>query len=461
MRRLSVFADGWTLEAAEAVAGNPGVVEAGSRISAGEILDLLSRLIEKSMVMAEGQEDEARYRLLATIRSYSLEKLSESGEAESVSSRHAAYFLDLVEAAEPEMHGPHQLKWLNRLERDYDNILATLLLFQRRSDRESALRLTGALFWYWCLKGPYSDALEWSEPIIARARGMEPTGALAKASITNAFMHFMRQKLPLATARCRESLELFTKLGDRHGMAGALMWLGFWERNAGDLSAAEAHGEKSVRIFQELGDPWALAFSRMFYHAGPRDSVSESERREIETCAATFRLVGDSWGLAFALMLLGHLSRKAGNLVKAKSMLRRSEQLFREIGDRQLIAWVLRQLGQTYLEDSRLDDARECLEESLELFANLGNTIFACRTLRWLSRLEVSSGRHERAACLFASASALATSVTDPDAAVRMRYEPALTENLELGEVELAELWDRGCGMTLREAIDYARAKEL
>src|SRR5262249_54839199 len=141
--RLSIFAGGWTLEAAEDVGG-------------GEILDLLSQLVDKSLVLYEDQGGQARYRLLETVRQYGRERLTEAGEVEAVSRQHRDYFLRLAEEAEPKLDGRDAALWLNRLETEHDNLRAALewsLEAVEGEKSDAALRLAGALWRFWNRRG--------------------------------------------------------------------------------------------------------------------------------------------------------------------------------------------------------------------------------------------------------------------------------------------------------------------
>ena len=166
LRRLSVFAGGWTFEAAEAVA-------AGDGIQAYAVLDLLAQLVDESLVIAEEQRDSVRYRLLETIREYAAERLREAGEAERTRDRHLAYFLSLAEAEGPRLRGPQGRAAIARLEEEHDNLREALewsLAGRRSSEQrqrgeaghgEAALRLSGALAWFWWVRSYHDEAWRW------------------------------------------------------------------------------------------------------------------------------------------------------------------------------------------------------------------------------------------------------------------------------------------------------------
>src|SRR5581483_1556189 len=161
LRRLSVFAGGWTFEAAEAVA-------AGGGLRAYAVLDLLAGLVDKSLVVAEERSGAARYRLLETIRQYAAERLREAGEAEGARDRHLAYFVTLAEEADPKLRGGEERATLDQLEVEHDNLRAALewsLLSTRAGD--AALRLSGALAWFWWLRSYHDEGARWLERALA------------------------------------------------------------------------------------------------------------------------------------------------------------------------------------------------------------------------------------------------------------------------------------------------------
>jgi predicted ATPase len=177
-RRLSVFAGGWALEASEAVVS-------GESIGESEVLDLLSELVEKSLVITEltAQSGRVRYRLLYPIRQYALEKLEHSGEVEEVKRAHAQYFLAMAEEAEPELIGPQEAEWLEHLEVEHDNIRAALFWSSERGEVELGLRLAGALMSFWFWEGHYGEGRGWLEVALSQEG---PTSALARAKALGA-----------------------------------------------------------------------------------------------------------------------------------------------------------------------------------------------------------------------------------------------------------------------------------
>ena len=228
--RLSVFVGGWTLSAAEAVC-------AGEPVKDWEVLDLLTALVDKSLVAAERWGNGTRYRLLETVRQYGGDRLRESGESEAVSGRVAAYFLALAEEAEPQMRGPEQEVWLSRLETEHDNLRASLSWVEGQGDGgEDGLRLAGALSRFWGIRGHSTEGRQWLRRALARTKrgdveeesAREGAGSASRAVALTGAGNLARNQGDYAEAQTlyEEALTLNGQLGDRQGIANTLNNLG-------------------------------------------------------------------------------------------------------------------------------------------------------------------------------------------------------------------------------------------
>jgi predicted ATPase len=206
-RRLSVFAGGWVLEASE-------VVVSDESIGQSEVLELLSGLVEKSLVIAEltAESGAVRYRLLDPIRQYALEKLEQSGETENVKRAHAEYFLALAEEAEPELIGPREAEWFQRLEEELDNVRAAFSWVSEHGEAELCLRLTGALMSFWLTEGHYGEGRGWIEGALTQEG---PTSALARAKALGAASLLASEQNDNARAKeaAEEGLRLSKEIG--------------------------------------------------------------------------------------------------------------------------------------------------------------------------------------------------------------------------------------------------------
>jgi predicted ATPase/DNA-binding SARP family transcriptional activator len=287
--RLSVFAAGWTMEAAEALGSGKG-----------EVLDPLSRLVDKSLVTLEkGEHDGAvRYTMLEPVRQYAREKLREGGEEDAIQGRHAGFFLTLAEVAEPEMSGPEQETWLRRLEREHANLRGALAWALDPSDSseprehrtEVGLRLAGALGRFWGVYGP-DEGRGWLEKGLAMGRAA-PKPTLAKVFYEAGWIELFQGNYERAIALLEEGLALFRQLGDRRGVATSLINLGFALLHLGDKERASALRQEVEALRGEPLDRWTLAWlttfqgttSRTFGTHSSRPSYSPSSQRTFTFC---------------------------------------------------------------------------------------------------------------------------------------------------------------------------------
>jgi tetratricopeptide (TPR) repeat protein len=307
LRRLSTFAGGWTLEAAEAVCS-------GNGIDGTDVLDLLTQLVDKSLVVVETQGAEARYRLPETVRQYSLDRLMESEEAADVRRRHRDWFLGFAERAEPELRGPGLVAWLERLETEHDNLRAGLEWSRTEEDGAKAgLRLAGALYWFWFLRGYWSDGRQWLEVALAGS-GDAPSYARPKALRGAAHLAWRQGDYERATALCEQGLILCRDLGDREGSARLLSYLGAVMTHRGDYARAAALLEESLGLCDVLGNKW-LGSASLFWLGIVARYQNDYRGAAIftEKGLAYAKEGGDKWRIARALRILGILALHQGN----------------------------------------------------------------------------------------------------------------------------------------------------
>jgi non-specific serine/threonine protein kinase len=274
-RRLSVFAGGWTLEAAETVCGdNVGAIQSPSSgdespLQPMDILDLLTQLVNKSLVLTEERDGETRYRMLETIRQYGREKLEAAGEGEQVQARHLNACLQFAEAVEPKLYGPEQVQWLKRVESDHDNLRAALGWALAQGESAAMLRLSGALGRFWRLRGYWNEGREWLQQALASSRcaadmsemSSDYRSGYAKASHAAGALASLQGDPAAAQAFFEESLALFRELGDKRGIASSLIQLGVVARIQGDDAAARALLEEGLALSCEVGDKGEMAWS--------------------------------------------------------------------------------------------------------------------------------------------------------------------------------------------------------
>ena len=382
LERLSVFTGGWALEAAEAVGAGSGIEEGrGSYgpVSNPPLLDLLSGLVDKSLVVAEADGDGAlRYRLLETVRQYATEKLAATEEEDSVRQRHAMFFLELAERAEPELSGTEQVAWLDRLESELGNLRVALGWFKESVQGLDLLRLAGSLWRFCYLRGHYEEGRRWLEGALATGDSA-PSPARAKAYLGAGAMTFRRCEYERGREQLEEAVAIYRTLGDDRGVASASHMLGSIAGERGDYARSEALHEESLAIWRRLGDEAgeAQALNYLSYVAWLQEKHERAKELGEETLAR-FRRLGDNEIIAWALINLGSSALYAGDHRRARTLLGESLALSREVGFKEGVPWSLNQLGVLAYREGDHRRATDVLRESLEGHLDLGD--------RWRSR---------------------------------------------------------------------------
>jgi predicted ATPase/class 3 adenylate cyclase len=491
--RLSVFAGGWTLEAVENVC-------AGAEIEEGEILDLLTSLLDKSLVAFEARpgEVEGRYRLLETIRQYARERLAATGVAAGVQGRHLAYFLALAEQVEPHLTGPEQVVWLARLEDEHDNLRSALAWCQGQEEQaEAGLRLTTALWPFWHVRGYYSVGRAYQAEALSRAGPAVRTQARAKALDGAGALAWRQSDYEAARALHEESLSIWRELGDKQGIAQSLHNLGIVAYHQGDYSAARALHEESLSIWRELGDKQGIAQSlNMLGNVANNQGDYSAARALHEQSLAIRRELGNKHGIASSLINLGNVAINQGDHAAAQALYEESLAITRELGNKHGIAIALENLGAMARRSGDYAQAHRLLTESLEwnrqlglkggelvtelglLAADMGDGAQARRwfaqalgehretgrphyiaiDLEGLAHLARQQSDWDRAARLWGAAESLREAVGTPLLSEeREEYERDQAAVREaLGEEAFAAAWVEGGAMTMEQAIAYA-----
>ncbi len=410
-RRLSVFAGGWMLEAAE-------VVCAGDGGEAGDVLDLLSRLIDKSLVIVEEQESGVRYRFLETIRQYAREKLVEARETEQWQTRHLDFYLRLAEQAEPRLRSGEQFQWLTRLEWEHDNLRVALAWALEEKKFEAGLQLASALAQFWYLRGYLMEGSEWLRRMLTEANDASPW-IRAKAFCVAGILAHSRRELEQARALGEQSLMLFRQLADQRGIADAQSVLGVTAHKVGDPAQAIDLLEDSLRRYREMGLQWDVASTLLWLadtwlrqadHGRAADLWAES--------LALFREMADDWGIAFALGGLGDVARQQG----------------------------------------QFDRAIELFIESLALHRKLDHKLDIPYLLEALAFVAVALRRARQAACLLGAAEQCRQVTGSPlPTSYQADYASMLAEaRSQISESEFVQAWTEGRALTIDQAIAEA-----
>jgi predicted ATPase/DNA-binding XRE family transcriptional regulator len=369
LRRLSVFMDGWTLEAAEAVG-------AGQGIEAGDVLDVLSRLVDKSLVQVEEQTGEARYHLLETVRQYAGDRLAVSGETERVRDQHLDFFVRLAETAEPKLRSAEQVPWLNRLEAEHGNFRAALAWSLGRGavGAEAGLRVAGALSQFWDVRGFHTEGRKWLTRVLQPPETSAPTLYRARALNGAAYLAYTRFDLEAARALYEEALPIWRAAGPRPGLADALRILGNVVVYQGDAAAGQAMLDESLAMSRHLGDDegsgWTLLdLAQLAFNRGEHDAARAMKQESL----ALHQKLGNPMGIASLLYQLGAQALAEGDLSLAQPLLDESLVLFRSLGDRSLIAVALGSLAQLAAARGDFATAEGLLREGLGILGSVGH----------------------------------------------------------------------------------------
>ena len=468
LRRLSVFAGGWSFEAEQAVGGD-GLGD--------EILDLLTHLVDKSLVAVEEEAEEARYRLPETIRQYARDKLYESSEAEQIRDRHLEYFLHFAETAEPKLRSGEQLEWLERVEAEHDNLRTALgwSLESGKSDR--SLQLAGALAYFWELRGA-REGIRWlDEALTLSAREQKGTieekRQRAKALYGSGRIRAMTG-LDMQTSRTlvEESLRLSRELGDKWWMAVALENLGFISNILGDVPAARAQLEQGVSLAREVGDPWllALCLERLAGVVERTDAVAGCRIREEGVALA--RTVGDRSVLSEGVGDLAPFYLLEGNFTKAAALAEEALAAAREIGDFIHIMLSLLMLTSVTCLQGDTEKAKGYCFQGLDLARDSGFMEWLTLVVLGFGVVAIFSGQSGRGVRLFAVANVVirqrGVNLLDLEGQGEGGRSPGFImikqvldkAQAQLGPEAFQMAWAEGQQMTLEEAIALATEDE-
>lgn len=512
-QRLSAFAGGWTIEAAEAVG-------AGGAAMVGEtegILTALGGLVDQSLVVVDQTPGGApRYRLLEPVRQYAAELLERSGEAQVVLGRHAAYYLELAEQGDPQLRQETQLIWFDRFEEEHANLRAALAWLLEEGESEASLRLAGALGWFWFIRGYVSEGRMWlGRALRAQVReatdvtgavdvsdGSEATEALSRPRALSlhraGMLAWLEGDFPAARQQFEESLTLSRTLGNQAGAALALACLAAGTQDRREYPVLRAQLEESVTVLREAGNKWVVACVLSFLGHGLFEPDAEMARRRNVESVRLFREVGDRWGIGFATMKLGEaalsreeydaalayfeeslsqhrelrdglsvavalsnlgeVARLRGDGARAEAHYREALARFEEIGSETDIPRVLHNLGRVARLQGDGVQATTLLGESLERFRRQGFHRGVAECIAGFAGLAVDRNDPERAAVLLGWVQArfreLGTSMWPADGTEYDRDVAATRERL--GAADFEREWAQGSAMSYDELIEYA-----
>ncbi|HEX2058123.1 MAG TPA: tetratricopeptide repeat protein [Actinomycetota bacterium] len=408
-RRTSIFAGGFTLDAAEKVVSDNG--------GEFELLDSLDSLIRKSLLLRENVPGtEPRFTMLNTLREYASEKLDESGELDHIARRHAQYYLDLAERAEARLRKEDQAHWLDVLEHEHDNMRAVLRTATHTADATLELRLASRLARFWEYHAHLTEGQRWLEEALSRATDVDP--ALRADGLDGAAILALAQgELKRATALMEESVEIRRSLGDPSRLGSSLRYLAIIKLDRGDTAGARDLLQQSLALQREAGN--------------------EGELATVLSNVGIVAIHDEEWDYAAELY-------------------QQSLELFARTGDTLGMARAMLNLSDVRLHSRDLDEARDLLEQSLKMFEQLGMWWDIAYVIENLGGVAAYAGRPEDAARLIGAADRgreeLGTPLPEGEKVAYNRYLAAAKD--ALGDDAFAAAWEEGRSMSLREAAD-------
>jgi non-specific serine/threonine protein kinase len=506
-QRLSVFVGGWTLEAAEAicadeVAGDALESEGDGVIHPAEVLDLLTQLVNKSLVVVGRRlGEDTRYRYLETIRQYAYDRCLESGEIDGLRRRHRDWYLDFVERAEVELRGVNQTVWLEKLELEHDNIRSALRWILEREipeeelqseEAEAGLRMVGALRRFWDTRGYVSEGRKWLDRALEsnslrtteRVKALIGAGELAsRQSDGNRGLALFEESLALShelgyrpgvaetlfcmqslaemegwtskkkEALIQESLGIWREIGDRRGIATALGPLATMALDRFDYDQATALFEESLGLFRELGDEREIAGA--LWNLGEvtlRQGDYASAQNYYEESLALYQALKDKHGIATQMRCLGEVARNQGDLTEAKKLFDESIPIFQEIGDKGCRALAMHGLGLAELNGGDEALAIQLGEEVLAAFREMDWKMDVALALDLLGRAYYTQGDISRASQLFDEGLNLACGLGHASLEISFLEDLARTAHAGGDHKRAAQLF--GASHAWREAIN-------
>jgi predicted ATPase/class 3 adenylate cyclase len=414
--RLSVFVGGADLEAAETVA-NP------DRELGHDLFDGLVSLVDNSLVrQTETEAGEPRFGMLETIREYARERCDLEWDGEATRRRHANHFLALAEASEPHLTGQDQVTWLDRLDRDHENIQTALRWAMDEGEADRGMRAAASVWRFWHLRGHVATGLAWLERLLGSPGGR--TADRAKAEDAAGSLSYWRSNVPETERHYREALAIYRELGDRHGIARATYDLAFVPLLRGSgLEEGERLLSDAIALYQELGDA---------------DGVAKAKG----DMGLILMLRGDYLGALPVLEDFLSLARRRGDSFSLSDGLIRVADAHRGLGD--------------------LDRARRGYLQALDVTERANTPGGVAAVLQLMASVDADRGDHQRAMRLYGAGMAIAESIGDTDVIVAP-YEfadPVGDARKTIGDEATDRALAEGRAMSVEEALAYARSAD-
>ena len=411
LQRLSVFLGGGTLKAIESVC-------TGSDINKSEVLDTLSPLVDKSLVVARQGSDMNRYSLLETIREYAFGKLAQSNELGTIQNHHLDFFVQFAGEAELGIRGPDEIIWYERLEEEHDNLRSALGWALESQNLEAGIRLTSGIFYFWFVRGYLVEGIDWLERVLPYGQDVSShLKADALKNLGSLLLWCDEKGYERSTKFLEESLTLYRQFGEEAGIAWVLNQLGLIAIGQNDFERAKQLFSESLIIRKRLGDPWNIAHTlQNFVLLAFHENNLAVARKYTEETLDWFQQAGYQRGVVRTLADLGEIARYEGDLARATVLLKQVLEQLLQFGDKWSVAIAL---------------------ESLAVVSN-------------------EAGKPEQAAHLFGAAETIREMVGMPVREIDDYERNVTTIRSNWADARFSQLWEEGREMSLEQAVEYA-----
>jgi predicted ATPase/class 3 adenylate cyclase len=491
LHRLSVFAGGWALEAVEEVCSGDG-------IETHDVLDLLTQLVNKSLVvvMEHSQSGETRYRMLETIRQYAREKLLEVGGGDSIRDKHLAYFVQLTEQAKPELHRTNQAFWLNKLDDELDNLRVSLQ-WASAGDGADGLRISTNTARFWFLRSISNELNNWLVQLLQRydkadrlrakaltirsncvvndgnldearllaeqslklARTLNDKKAEASSLLNLGQVTKVQGNTELANELVQESLTLYQDLKDTIGQANTIGWL----INNNDMERSRTFARDALKLYRELGDLDRVAWC-LTTLAGQtiwEGDFSSYVRDWLEEAQMIYDQLGSKSGKSTTLQLFGRLAFWRGDYEEARIFWEESIALSEQTGSSLNESWSRVNLAYVVLRQGDILQAKDIFSFSIQQFHKVNNMIGIVYTIEGLASLDVNRGQPERAMQLFTWADAMRDKIGEhrPPVEQNSVEKDLAVIRSKVSDEEFAKFSEEGRLLTTEQAIALALAE--
>jgi predicted ATPase/DNA-binding SARP family transcriptional activator len=451
---LGVFVDGFTLDAAKAVAGDLEL----------DLVENVESLLHNNLLRTERMAGgEPRFGMLETIHEHALDRLGDRGEVESVRRRHATSYLALAERAHAGLLGPEQRTWLERLDADRGNLRAALAWTLESGETDTGLRSAAALWRYWQLRGAAREGRETLERLLAVTSGSEPLRARAESRVVS--LALVQGDHEAVRRFGESSLPVLRRIGDVGEEASLLGVMSVSALAFGDGERARSLAEEGIDAAERSGEPMIGAYAGMSLGVvcAWHGDLEEAERLLRRSLDEAGRL-GNIRSVANWSRILGGMVYSRGDFESAQTLIEESLALHRTLDDPWGISHASSSLALVMVDAGDADASRRLVEESISIERDVWDVPGLIFNVEVCARLAASQGRDARAARLYSCASALGEAMESRRHASEVDWIDRERDIEELrsllGKDAFAEAWEEGRAMTMDETLDYALAAE-